>query len=216
MDGGRLSTILRNLRRRDNIRDFIDGLHDSECWPYPNGETYSIAATHQCDCCDEPYMVEVNLREDKFEDLTRLYLINVYRYHPFAMSNRHRQDRVDLTDVSIELCPEEGIGAYSVSYEVVETASRRGTEKLNLHEVAAIRSAFIHRHEWVLNKLQSVNRERREACTKLEEWLELGTESENNFEYENGEPLSEEEDHGALLCEHGYVSASNLYLALPD
>lgn len=207
MAEGRLSTILQNLRRRDNIRDFIDGLHDSECWPYPDGRTYSSAAIETCYCCDEPLMVEATLPEDKFEELTHLYITNVYRYHPLAALDKRRQDQADLVDVSIELCPEEGSGAYSVSYEVIEKAERMATIKLNLHDVAAIRSAFIHRHEWVLNKLHSVNHDRLEACKELEEGIELGTGSDIISQSENGEPPSEEEDHSFLLDEDVNVSA---------
>ena len=210
-DTDRRSTILKNLRRRDNIRDFIDGLDDSECWPYPNGETYSIPADNKCLCCDEPIMVGVELRKDKLDELTRLHLINVYRYHPLANLDRGRQDQADLTDLSIELCPEEGSGSYSVSYEAVDKMERAAAPKLNLRDVAVIRSAFIHRHEWVLNKLHSVNDDRLDTCTAdPEEGLELHAESDTGAECRSQAPLSEEEDHGFLLCEDVTVRAPNL------
>lgn len=218
MAAARLARILRNLRRRDNIRDFIDGLHDSECWPYPDGETLPIAATHECDCCDGPMMVEATLRGDRLEELTHLFIINVYHYHPLAAVDKRRQDQADLTDVSIELCPEEGSGAYSVSYERVDKAERLATVKLNLHDVAAIRSAFIHRHEWVLNKLHSVNHDRLEACNELEEGFELDTESDvfSEWKHEDEEPPSEEEDQDFLCAEDGYVSTFNMNLDSRD
>ena len=66
----RLATILAYLRSRDNIRDFIDGLEDSECWPYPGGESRPIAPTPGfCECCGEPSLPEVVLRGDKLFDL---------------------------------------------------------------------------------------------------------------------------------------------------
>lgn len=199
----RLATILANLRRRDNIRDFIDCLEDSECWPYPDGETRPIAPTPEfCECCGEPSLPEVVLRKDKIEELTHLFLINVYRYHALAPFNRGNKHEAPLTDVSIELCPEEGPGAYAVSYEVVDKSQRRDAPCLNLGEVATIRSAFMHRYEWVINKFHSVKEDRREAWEMIElgfkiapgldELMNDPTESENEV------ALSEEEDHDAL------------------
>lgn len=198
----RLTTIFANLRRRDNIRDFIDGLEDSECWPYPDGESRPVAATPEfCDCCGEPSTPEVVLRKDKMEELTHLFLTNVYRYHTLAPFNRGNKHEAPLTDVSIELCPEEGSGAYAVSYEVVEKAQRRDAPCLDLADVATIRSASMHRYEWVINKFHSVKEDRRDAC----EAAELGSQIipgleliEDPIESENEAPLSEEEDHDAL------------------
>jgi len=193
----RLATILTNLRRRDNIRNFISGLEDSECWPYPDGETQSIPpVTQYCVCCGEPSVDEVMLREDKIGELTHIFPTNVYRRHAFAPSNRGRKHQAALTDVSIELCPEEGPGAYAVSYEVVDEVQRRGAPCLDPRDVATIRSAFMHRYEWVINKLHSVEEDRRDA-------LEMTSEVEaipvlgDAIESENEEPLSEEEDHDA-------------------
>ena len=199
----RLATILANLRRRDNIRDFIDGLEDSECWPYPDGESCPIAATPAyCDCCGEPSLPEVVLRKDKIEELTHLFLINVNRYHALAPFGRGNVHEAPLTDVSIELCPEEGAGAYAVSYEVVDKTQRRDAPTLDLRDVATIRSAFMHRYEWVINKFHSVKEDRREAWEIAEKEFEialgLGELTEDPVESENEVPLSEEEDHDAL------------------
>jgi hypothetical protein len=201
----RLDTILRNLHRRDNIRDFLRGLEDSECWPYPDGEERPIAAT--CKCCDEPLVAEVTLRHDKIEELTQLYLINVYRYHNLAPFSKSDHTRGELTDVSIELCPEEGLGAYTVSYEAADEVERIEAPKLNLHHVATIRSAFMHRYEWVVNKLHSVNRDRLNALRRS--GSEYMYEHEACSDDERSEaPLSEEEDHDARSSDDGCVSAS--------
>jgi hypothetical protein len=199
----RLATILANLRRRDNIRDFIDGLEDSECWPYPDGESRPIAPTPEfCDCCGEPSLPEVVLRKDKIEELTQLFLTNVHRYHALAPLDRGNVYEAPLTDVSIELCPEEGAGAYAVSYEVVDKAQRSDAPTLDLRDVATIRSAFMHRYEWVINKFHSVKEDRREAWEIAEHEFEialgLGEPTEDPIESENEVPLSEEEDHDAL------------------
>jgi hypothetical protein len=195
----RLATILANLRRRDNIRDFIDGLKDSECWPYPDGESRPIAPTPEfCECCGEPSLPEVVLRKDKIEELTQVFLTNVYRYHALAPFNCGNKHEAPLTDVSIELCPEEGPGAYAVSYEVVDKAQRRDAPFLNLGEVATIRSAFMHRYEWVINKFHSVKEDRRDAWEMAEAGLELASVVGDRMESGNEEPLSEEEDHDAL------------------
>jgi hypothetical protein len=196
---GRLATILANLRRRDNIREFIDGLEDSECWPYPDGETQPIPAMPEyCDCCGESRKPEVVIREDKIEELTHLFLINVHRYHALAPFNRGNRHEAPLTDVTIELCPEEGPGAYTVSYEVVESSQRGDAPRLDLHDVATIRSAFMHRYEWVINKLHSVKEDRREAWETPEPEVENAPVLVDPIESENVEPLSEEEDRDAL------------------
>jgi len=217
----RLATILANFRRRDNIRDFIDGLEDSECWPYPDGETQSIPPDPKiCFCCGECSTAEVMLREDKIEELTHLFLINVHRYHALAPFNRSNKHEAPLTDVSIELCPEEGPGAYTVSYEVVESARRGDAPRLDLHDVATIRSAFMHRYEWVINKLHNVNEDRREVCEMYELGLESAPELGDPIESENEAALSEEEDHDALqpdsdcsastrLCPHYLPNPAN-------
>lgn len=199
----RLATILANFRRRDNIRDFIDGLEDSERWPYPDGESRPIAATPQlCDCCGESSLSQVVVRKDKIEELTHLFLTNVYRYHALAPFNRSNKYEAPLTDVYIELCPEEGLGAYAVSYEVVDKSQRRYAPCLNLRDVAAIRSAFMHRYEWVINKFHSAKEDRRDAWEKLESSIEvllvLGDLIGDPIESENEVLLSEEEDHVAL------------------
>jgi hypothetical protein len=203
----RFDTILHNLRRRDNIRDFIRGLEDSECWPYPNGEALPIAAT--CPCCDDPIMADVTLRQDKVEELTHLYLINVYRYHNLAPFSKGDHTRGELTDVSIELCPEEGLGAYTVSYEAANEVERIEAPKLNLHHVATIRSAFMHRYEWVVNKLHSVNRDRLNAGRRWESEYVYEHEHEACSDDERSEaPLSEEEDYDALSSDDGCVGTS--------
>ncbi|GAB7322982.1 hypothetical protein MBLNU13_g05512t1 [Cladosporium sp. NU13] len=199
----RLATILANFRRRDDIRDFIDGLEDSECWPYPDGESRPIAPTPEfCECCGESSLFEVVLRKDKIEELTHLFLTNVYRYHALAPFNRGNKHEAPLTDVSIELCPEEGPGAYAVSYKVVDKAQRRDAPCLNLRDVATIRSAFMHRYEWVINKFHSVKEARRDAWEKFETNGEilpvLGGLRDDPMESGNEVPLSEEEDHDAL------------------
>ena len=160
----RLATILANFRRRDNIRDFIDGLEDSECWPYPDGETAPIPAMPEYGgCCGESRKPEVVIREDKIEELTHLFLINVRRYHALAPFNRGNKYEAPFTDVSIELCPEEGPGAYTVSYEVVDYSQRCDAPDLDLHDVATIRSAFMHRYEWVASKIYNAHEARQQA-----------------------------------------------------
>jgi len=132
--------------------------------------------------------------QDKIEELTHLFLTNVYRYHPFARGNEHD---APLTDVSIELCPEEGPGAYAVSYEVIEEAQRRDAPCLDLGDVATIRSAFMHRYEWVINELHSVEEDRSGAW----ETSETGYPTVPvvpDYVGNNEVPLSEEEDHYAL------------------
>jgi hypothetical protein len=201
----RLNTILQNLRRRDNIRDFICGMEDTECWPYPDGETRPIAAT--CPCCDEPLDAEVHLRPNKIDELTHLYLINVYRYHTLAPFSKSDHTRGELTDVSIELCPEEGLGAYAVSYEAADEVERIDAPKLNLHHVGTIRSAFMHRYEWVVNKLHSVNRDRLNASRKFVS--EYVYEHEACSDDERSEArLSEEEDYDAFSSDDGCVGVS--------
>jgi hypothetical protein len=185
----RLNTILQNLRRRYNIRDFICGMEDTECWPYPDGETRPIAAT--CPCCDEPLDAEVHLRPD----------------HTLAPFSKSDHTRGELTDVSIELCPEEGLGAYAVSYEAADEVERIDAPKLNLHHVGTIRSAFMHRYEWVVNKLHSVNRDRLNASRKFVS--EYVYEHEACSDDERSEaPLSEEEDYDALSSDDGCVGVS--------
>jgi hypothetical protein len=202
----RLNTILHNIRRRDNIRDFIHGLEDSECWPYPDGETRPIPADFcRCEDCEDDPVIEVYLCQAKIKELTQLYLINVYRYHTLAPFGNSDHNQGELTDVSIELCPEEGLGAYTVSYETADETQRIDAPKLNLHHVAAIRSAFMHRYEWVINKFHSVNRDR------VNFWMrsKAGVEDEATLDDERSEaPLSEEEDHDAFTSDDGCVSAS--------
>lgn len=188
----RFDIILNNFRRRDNIRDFIDALHDSECWPYPNGEEFSEAA--HCDCCGDPWAVDVQLREDKAHELMHLFLTNVICYHPFAPFNRKTQHEAELADVSIDLCPEEGPGAYTIHYEAADKSERVATEKLDLHQVATLRSAFMHRYEWVVNKMHSVNADRHDAVERAIAGLESDEEMDDGSG-QNETPLSEEEDH---------------------
>jgi hypothetical protein len=120
----RYETILRNRRRRDNICDYIRGLHKSECWPYPNGASRSTPVTEQ----GKDGLKKVELRSDKITELMELFLINVDRQHPLAMNRYwHRgvngyhplapatrrmanKCEVELADVHIELC-RGGIGS---------------------------------------------------------------------------------------------------------
>lgn len=204
----RLNTILHSLRRRDNIRDFIDGLEDSECWPYPDGETRPIPAMIECcACCSEPFELEVNIRKEKIEELTHLYLTDIYRFHTFAPFGETSRRQIELADISIELCPEEGVGAYAVSYEAANEANRIGAPKMNLSDVAMIRSAFMHRYEWVVNKFHSVNRDRLEARKRFKAGDEHVAPSD---EEQSEAALSEEEDHDAFLLNEGCVSPSRL------
>jgi hypothetical protein len=89
-----------------------------------------------------------------------------------------------------------------VSYEVVDKAQRGDAPTLDLRDVATIRSAFMHRYEWVINKFHSVKEDRREAWEIAEKEFEialgLGELTEDPVESENEVPLSEEEDHDAL------------------
>lgn len=200
----RLETILANLRRRDNIREFIPGLEDSECWPYPDGESHSIPATFEDEC--GPFVKEVELRSDKIHELLELFLINVERYHPLSSILNPRNSQVDLADVCIELCPEEGLDAYMVSYETADKDERERAPKLDLEDVATVRSAFIHRYEWVISKLQTVNCDRNDAFEMLILGYDPNDPPSEISDHENEAPLSEEEDHDALLTNDGYVS----------
>lgn len=191
----RFETLLKNFRRRDNIRDFIDGLHDSECWPYTEGEGRPIPATF--DFWDAPIVFEVKLRGEKVHELMHLYLIDVQRYHPLVISDPTSLAKADTTDVTIELCPEEGLGAYTVSYEAADHSERFAAPKLDLHDVSVLRSAFIHRHEWVINKFSAVNRGRLEALEN--DKAKRGDQLTRRLQYnlyceENEGALSEEED----------------------
>lgn len=189
---GRLDTILRNLRRRDNIRDFVDDLIDTECWPYPRGKSLPIALA----AFDEP----VGFREGAMEELTSLYLINVERYFPnisISDSDPVKEQTSELVDVLIELSPEDGPGAYTVTYEPADKKVRSAAETINLKDVATLRSAFMHRFEWVCNKIESVNRERFEAWRSFDEF-DGYEEPECLAGTENEAPPSEEEDHSAF------------------
>lgn len=191
----RFETILKNFRRRDNIRDFISGLQDTECWPYPAGEEHPIPATFED--WEGPTMVEAKLREEKVHELVCLYLINVQRYHPLAPFFGRGIENGEVADVSVELCPEEGPGAYAVDYEVVDRTERSEDNMLNTQEAATIRSAFMHRHDWVISKLQSVNRDRVEAWEDAKIKPEVEPEIEEPVEAmdcENEVEMSEEED----------------------
>lgn len=200
----RLSTILHDLRRRDNIREFIDGLEDSECWPYPNDEYHSIPAAPTCSYCDEPCFEEADLRADKVKELTHLYITDVLRYHPLAPMNRRNKHHAELTDVCLEMCPEEGPGAYAVSYEVIDKVDRVAAPKLDLHNVATIRSAFMHRYEWVVNKVHTVNDDRLEAWKRAKAGMEHIASSD---EEQNKAALSEEEDRDVFLSDDACVGA---------
>jgi len=84
---------------------------------------------------------------------------------------------------------------------VVEKSQRRHAPCLDLGDVATIRSAFMHRYEWVINKFHSVKEDRRDAweMTELGSQIDPGLELvEDPIESENEVPLSEEEDHDAL------------------
>lgn len=203
----RFDTILRNLRRRDNIRDFIDGLEDTECWPYPDGNEAPKPATFED--WSGPITVEVKLREDKAYELMHFYLINVSRYHPFAPFDRKSDHDSDLTNVSIYLCPEEGPGAYTVEY-VVDKTERSHAPKLELQSFATLRSFLMHRYEWVVNKLHSVNSDRRDAWKRVIAGLESDEDVDDCLGHENEEDLEEEENHDAVMNDDACVSGSTL------
>jgi hypothetical protein len=174
---------------------------------------------------------QVELHEDKIFELTELFLINVDRQHPLAHNyywrdaeNGHhprapvtkataKRFEVELADVHIELCPEEGLGAYAISYENVDRTERSRAPKLDLMQVATLRSAFIHRYEWVMEKLETVIHSRREAWEDYASVTKTHYEdSSSDGETENEVPLVEEEDRDAMLgLGNSCVSTFKLY-----
>lgn len=197
----RFDAIKANLRRRDNIRHFVAGLEDSECWPYPEHQNgASVAAAP--DLVDEdgnPIVYEVAVDVAKRDELTVLYLPNVNRPMFQAVP-----PQTTLVDLAVELMPADGPGAYVLDYEIVEgPESRAEAPQLSMEEVNELRSSFMHRYDWVASKVHSVNLERQAAIDELLDESDNDSSSESTEDevattqgalLDNEEPLSEEED----------------------
>lgn len=173
----RSELVCQTFRRRDNIRHFVSGLEDSECWPYPQAQNgQSVSPIFGDD--DDPALVQVAVKPEMVQELKVLALANVWWDSPAILGGPGPSNRETLVDVTIELSPEDGIGAYIMDCEPVENIMGRAhTMKLGMCEVRFARSAFMHRYEWVANKIESVNQSR------FEVWdMALTDESETEVE----------------------------------
>ena len=201
----RFEAIKANLRRRDNIRYFVEGLEDSECWPYLEHQNGAPVAANFFSDEDgkTPVFFEVAVRRETLDELTILHLPNVKR-----TIGRHLPPSATLVDLAIELTPEDGSGAYTLDYEIVEEPeSRDKAPLLYMNAVNELRSAFMHRYEWVASKVHSVNLARQAA---VDEMLCEPTAHSGNGPFEavpgtigcndagNEESLSEEEDFASV------------------
>ncbi|GAB7362159.1 hypothetical protein MBLNU230_g2185t1 [Neophaeotheca triangularis] len=153
---------LDTLRRRDNIRDFVQGIKDSECWPYPEGQHGHVKAALTLDTSGYEQvaikpLLHMFLRKIKLEYIL-LEVVTI-------STDEAAQKLVNLT---MKLAPEHGPNY--CQEDVEELAGAKDRTKVNAiltpSDLRILRSALSHRFQWVVDKVNSVNYLREKAYRK--------------------------------------------------
>lgn len=153
---------LDTLRRRDNIRDFVQGIKDSECWPYPEGQHGHVKAALTLDTSGYEQvaikpLLHMFLRKIKLEYIL-LEVVTI-------STDEAAQKLVNLT---MKLAPEHGPNY--CQEDVEELAGAKDRTKVNAiltpSDLRTLRSALSHRFQWVVDKVNSVNYLREKAYRK--------------------------------------------------
>jgi len=141
-----LPKILEEIRRRDNIEDFILGLVKVEVFPFPEGQKTAKPALI-------PFK-EVTINEAKSAELTTVTYARVDH---------------DLGHVKVitQILSEAAPGSYSEEREVIPITR----DALTIDQARSLRSALFARYEWVTSKIANVNEMRRLHCERAQDLL---------------------------------------------
>lgn len=171
----RADGIIRSLRRRDNLGYFVDGLAETEIFPYPDGEKDPIPKA--CLAYEE-----VTVCPERWPEVLKFSLQDV---------QASRLSDKELTNTTICLCPESGHGAYTEDNDPISTAPSKlhRADILTQKDMERIRSAMWGRHDWILEKVAFIN--------ELREAVEEGDRDDDDPYFARGEDneLEEEVDH---------------------
>ena len=158
-----VTTLRKRFRRRDNLVDFVDGLIETEVFPYPSGQRVLIPAIHV------PVQT-VTWKPEALHELTSLTIVDV----KLVLNGTEKHVNVNLT-----LTPEDGVGAYELDYEVVKEEATDSFRLMSLSDIERVRMAMWGRYDWVKEKLEYINRLRLQISNDGEE-LEDGMSDEGN------------------------------------
>lgn len=175
-----LAEMLATLRRRDNIRDFVKGLHPSECWPYPEGQNgHPVAAFSGNDL--QPEMVYIKpmknmpLRRVKLESVT------------------YRRTLVNFT---IKILPELGPSYCQEESDILDHAVHHSNAELEPSSVRDLRSALLDRYEWVNSKVSSVNYQPEKVFRQVNDNVDIDVSSDGYQSPAEGSEEGEREMSG--------------------
>lgn len=173
------------LHRRDNLVDFVDGLIETEVFPYPDGQRQVIAATYVP-------VQEVTWKPGALDELTKLKVLGV----------KQRLDGIEkAVNMDITLTPDQGVGTYEVVYDVLKADSATETLMGN-KDVERIRMAMWARYDWVSEKVAEINYLRWEAEAQAQEDDESTSQEDDDVDSN----LSEELD----VYDHDMLSSVSL------
>jgi len=144
--GRDLPRTLEEIRRRDNIEDFILGLVRVEVFPFPEGQKTAKPALM-------PFK-EVTINEAKSLEIKTVTYARVDN---------------DLGHVKVitQILPEESPGSYSEEREVIPITR----DALTIAQARLLRSALFARYSWVISKIANVNEMRRLHCERAQSLL---------------------------------------------
>ncbi|GAB7342694.1 hypothetical protein MBLNU457_g0847t1 [Dothideomycetes sp. NU457] len=170
--GDDVESALEDLRRRDNIDDFVAGLVRIEVFPYPDGAKTAKPA--------QMAFQKVAIRPTILDKLTKI----VY------LARTASQDFVKITT---KLEPDGGPGCYSEDRVVILQTT---AAPVAVEQARALRSALFARYEWVISKVADINELRRRHLESPDETPddEDHVDHEELSEEPDPEILSEDDD----------------------
>ncbi|KAF1346848.1 hypothetical protein BDV97DRAFT_400740 [Delphinella strobiligena] len=215
-----LKSLKQTLRRRDNLEDFIDGVIETEMFPYPGGMREVVPATYVP-------VQEITWKAGAFEQLTTTTITAV----------KYMLDGVDRhVNVTMTLTPYDGIGTYEMEYDMIKETTEDTT--WSQADLETVRMAMWARYEWVKEKVEYINHLRWEAGLQSAEQAAddefsvntsedhmLADISEDDMsadtsEEDEGEAASEEDDPYDCECSSddgmGVEDANNDPVVFPD
>lgn len=167
-----VDSALQDLRRRDNIDDFVAGLVRFEVFPYPNGAKTAKPA--------QMAFQKVAIRPTMLDKLTKIVYLA-------------RGASQDLLKVNTQIETDGGPGCYSEDRVVI--LQKTAAEPLTVGQARSLRSALFARYEWVTSKVADINEMRRRHCENTAIPVGLARpETADEEDHPDFEELSEEPD----------------------
>lgn len=189
----KLEELIKKLRRRDNLEDFVDGLIETEIYPYPSGQKTIVPATYIP-------VQDVCIKTGAAAILTTIEIRGI----PPPIGS---DTKFVYSDVTMTLTPQDGVGTYEMEYQWPSKLREDAPTPPTRQDFERIRMAMWARYEWVLERIDWINRLRNEAHVIVDEGqFKLADHINADLDSNCSEASDWDQVDGESICSHDSVS----------